>query len=304
MPSVPPPSEQFWLLTGEVPSGPFTVVQVHSELAAGRATWQTPACPVGGSTWLPLVQTPGIGPTAPPRPVAGTRLPEAHPAVASVASAPPATEPAPVGSLEGVFAAKSPAPASRSTPSDATPSDSPTPPADARRDQPQASAKAPQPNGPSQSNQSNQSNRFWLLVGTEATGPFRDSDLRARVQSGKLPPDAKVRRVGTEVWVPLAEAVGPLPPPSTAGSNPAAAGSGTDSPASSASSFLQVIGLHPQVVQVGIGLLLMVAFLGLLQSCKEDTRNQPSLQERLKEQRNKNPLPPVPPPKTTAQPER
>jgi hypothetical protein len=151
-----------------------------------------------------------------------------------------------------------------------------------------------QPNGPSQSNQSN---RFWLLVGTEATGPYRDSDLRAKLQSGKLPPDAKVRRVGTEVWVPLTDAVGALP------SNPAA-GPDTAPPAFSAQSFLHMIGLHPQVVQVGIGLLLMVAFLGLLQSCKEDTRNQPSLQDRLKEQRNKNPLPSVPPPKTAAPPER
>jgi hypothetical protein len=64
-----------------------------------------------------------------------------------------------------------------------------------------------------------------------------------------------------------------------------------------------MVGLHPQVVQVGIGVLLMAAFLGLAKSCKEDAKNQPSLQDRLKEQRNKNPLPPVPPPKTAAQPE-
>jgi hypothetical protein len=64
MPDVPPPSVQFWLLTGEVPAGPYSVQQIHAELAAGRATWQTPACPVGGSTWLPLVRTPGVGPAA------------------------------------------------------------------------------------------------------------------------------------------------------------------------------------------------------------------------------------------------
>lgn len=59
-----PPADQFWLLTGEVPAGPYSVQQVHAELAAGRATWQTPSCPVGGTTWLPLHKTPGIGPGA------------------------------------------------------------------------------------------------------------------------------------------------------------------------------------------------------------------------------------------------
>jgi hypothetical protein len=60
------PAAQFWLMTGEVPSGPFTVEQVHAEVAAGRATWQTLACPVGtaDATWRPLVQTAGIGPLA------------------------------------------------------------------------------------------------------------------------------------------------------------------------------------------------------------------------------------------------
>jgi hypothetical protein len=64
MPSVPPSSERFWLLTGEVPSGPFTVDQVHAKIASGDATWQTPACAVGGSNWLPVVRTPGLGPVA------------------------------------------------------------------------------------------------------------------------------------------------------------------------------------------------------------------------------------------------
>ena len=64
----PTPAAQFWLMTGEVPSGPFTVEQVHAEVAAGRATWQTLACPVGtaDATWRPLVQTAGIGPLATP----------------------------------------------------------------------------------------------------------------------------------------------------------------------------------------------------------------------------------------------
>ena len=64
MPDPAPPADQFWLLTGEVPTGPFTVTQIHEKIAAGDATWQTPACPVGGSKWLPLFQTPGIGPNA------------------------------------------------------------------------------------------------------------------------------------------------------------------------------------------------------------------------------------------------
>ncbi|HEX4608579.1 MAG TPA: hypothetical protein VH092_10280 [Urbifossiella sp.] len=62
----PPTSDRLWLLTGDVPTGPYNVQQVHAELAAGRATWQSPACPVGGSTWLPLVRTPGFGPAADP----------------------------------------------------------------------------------------------------------------------------------------------------------------------------------------------------------------------------------------------
>ncbi len=62
MPDAQPPADQFWLLAGDVPTGPFTVAQVHGRLAAGDATWQTPACPVGGGKWLPLLETPGIGP--------------------------------------------------------------------------------------------------------------------------------------------------------------------------------------------------------------------------------------------------
>lgn len=83
---------QFWLLTGQVPTGPFTVEQVHAELAAGRATWQTPACAVGGHEWRPLVQTPGVGPTpvsplAPPPAPPESSSPPAEPAV----PVPPAT---------------------------------------------------------------------------------------------------------------------------------------------------------------------------------------------------------------------
>ena len=59
-----PPIEQYWLLIGEVPIGPFTVAQIHAKLASGDVKWQTLACPVGGGNWLPLMQTPGIGPAA------------------------------------------------------------------------------------------------------------------------------------------------------------------------------------------------------------------------------------------------
>lgn len=57
-----PESAQYWLLIDDVPSGPFTVKQIHDKLASGEITWQTPTCPLGGGGWLPLVQTPGIGP--------------------------------------------------------------------------------------------------------------------------------------------------------------------------------------------------------------------------------------------------
>jgi hypothetical protein len=55
-------ADRFWLLTGAVPDGRFTRVQLREKLAGGQITWQTLACPVGGGTWLPLLQTPGFGP--------------------------------------------------------------------------------------------------------------------------------------------------------------------------------------------------------------------------------------------------
>lgn len=93
MPAPAPPADQFWLLTGEVPAGPFTVSQIHAELSAGRATWQTPACPVGGNTWLPLLKTPGIGPEAGGS--AGAAFtPPAEPAAAPTAFTPAPSTPA------------------------------------------------------------------------------------------------------------------------------------------------------------------------------------------------------------------
>lgn len=205
MSDAPAPHERFWLLTGEVPGGPFTVAQVHAELDAGRATWQTPACPVGGSTWLPLVQTPGIGPVGPPRAVTDAHAPSVFPSE-SLDSAPSPVEPA-VGSLEGVFAAKSPVSAHRSPSSPDAPFVSAVE-ATAQRDQTPASPPASGPNHP---------NQFWLLVGSETTGPFRPAHIRAKLQSGELSPEAKARRVGTEEWVSLTEAVGALPPRPPAG---------------------------------------------------------------------------------------
>ncbi len=43
MPDAPSTTYQFWLLTGDVPTRLFTVAQIHDKLAAGDATWQTPA---------------------------------------------------------------------------------------------------------------------------------------------------------------------------------------------------------------------------------------------------------------------
>ena len=60
------PDQRYWLLIGNVPSGPFTVEQIHAQLAAGDVTWQTTACPLTGNTWLPLVQVPGFGPVTAP----------------------------------------------------------------------------------------------------------------------------------------------------------------------------------------------------------------------------------------------
>lgn len=211
MPDDTSPSDQFWLLTGEVPAGPFTLAQVHAELAAGRATWDTRACRVGGSTWLPLVRAPGIGPAAPPPAAADALAPAADPSPAAGASAPPAGEPA-AWRLEGVFGAMSPAATQRPKSStDASSSASPTAPAAAHRDQMPSPTAAPTANGPDQPNQ------FWLLAGTETTGPFQPAHIRAKLQSGELSPDAKARRVGTEEWVSLTEAVGALPPRPTAG---------------------------------------------------------------------------------------
>jgi hypothetical protein len=56
---------RFWLLIGNIPNGPFDIAQIHAQLVAGDITWETQACAVGGSTWLPLVKTAGVGPRVP-----------------------------------------------------------------------------------------------------------------------------------------------------------------------------------------------------------------------------------------------
>src|SRR4051794_26216860 len=61
-----PPVAMIWLMTGDIPSGPFDPAQVHAKLEAGEVTWETRACPVGGAPWLPLLRPPGFGPTTPP----------------------------------------------------------------------------------------------------------------------------------------------------------------------------------------------------------------------------------------------
>jgi len=79
-----PPDDRYWLLTGDAPTGPFTVAEVLARLAGGDLAWDTRACPVGRSEWRPLVQTPGIGPVA-PAPPADTPAP---PAVATAGPTP------------------------------------------------------------------------------------------------------------------------------------------------------------------------------------------------------------------------
>ncbi len=54
--------DRYWLMIGDVPTGPLDLVQVHYRLATGDATWETLACRLGESNWLPLVTIPGIGP--------------------------------------------------------------------------------------------------------------------------------------------------------------------------------------------------------------------------------------------------
>lgn len=57
-----PNEPQYWLMTGDTPTGPFTAAQIRERLIAGTATWQARACRVGESSWVPLVNIPDLGP--------------------------------------------------------------------------------------------------------------------------------------------------------------------------------------------------------------------------------------------------
>jgi len=55
---------QFWVLAAEVPTGPFSIAQIHAKISAGVVGWDVPVCEIGASNWQPLISTPGIGPNA------------------------------------------------------------------------------------------------------------------------------------------------------------------------------------------------------------------------------------------------
>jgi hypothetical protein len=59
------PEPAFWLLIGDTPTA-VSLAAVQEKLAAGELTWDTRACPVGGSAWLPLRQIAGLAPTLSP----------------------------------------------------------------------------------------------------------------------------------------------------------------------------------------------------------------------------------------------
>jgi hypothetical protein len=79
----------YWLRAGDVPSGPFTVEQIHQKLAAGEVAWTTSTCRVGGSEWLPLVKTPGIGPDSQSGPAVDSSTQQQSPDTETIATAAP-----------------------------------------------------------------------------------------------------------------------------------------------------------------------------------------------------------------------
>ncbi|MFO0812025.1 MAG: hypothetical protein U0796_02335 [Gemmatales bacterium] len=60
----PSPPLSYWLLSGETPTGPFPANDILAQIQQGSCTWTTRACPVGGSTWLPLNQLLQLAPIA------------------------------------------------------------------------------------------------------------------------------------------------------------------------------------------------------------------------------------------------
>ena len=99
-----PTLAQFWLLTGNAPKGPFTLVQIQAKLASGEATWGSKLCPLGESEWRPLHRVPGIIPEAQrlpaapaskaqpvrtlSRPIPNASVPSSAPAIARTRSLP------------------------------------------------------------------------------------------------------------------------------------------------------------------------------------------------------------------------
>ena len=81
----PPAPPRLWLLTGDMPTGPFDLSAVHARLAAGTTGWDTPACAVGESVWRPLRDHPALGlpaappPAPPPEPARPTPPPVLYP---------------------------------------------------------------------------------------------------------------------------------------------------------------------------------------------------------------------------------
>src|SRR5262245_49294331 len=58
--------QRYYLLMENLPTGPFSAAEIHAQLESGKVLLQTQVCPVGGSAWLPIMETPGLGP--PPLP--------------------------------------------------------------------------------------------------------------------------------------------------------------------------------------------------------------------------------------------
>lgn len=74
---------RYWLLTGELPTGPVAKAELHSQLAEGKLTWQTRVCRVGDSQWITLLELPGFGPKAIPQ------TPVSEPSLSERAVTPP-----------------------------------------------------------------------------------------------------------------------------------------------------------------------------------------------------------------------
>lgn len=88
--------DRFWVMRGQSPDGPFDVEQIHWFLANGTIGWQTLACQVGFSDWLPLISMPGIGP--------GASTPSSPPPTTSITNFPrtgasPQHGPAPIANI-------------------------------------------------------------------------------------------------------------------------------------------------------------------------------------------------------------